>query len=83
MQLKLKNLKLTNSVFIFLFFSNTFLLLGQGKSILELERIKVDGVSAVVGDYVILDSDIDRAIVEMESQGMSTKNISRCELLGN
>ena len=82
MQLKLKNLKLTKSVFIFLFFSNIFFLLGQGKSILELERIKVDGVSAVVGDYVILDSDIDRAIVEMESQGMSTKNISRCELLG-
>ena len=46
------------------------------------DRIKVDGVSAVVGDYVILDSDIDRAIVEMESQGMSTNNISRCELLG-
>ena len=82
MQLKLKNLKLTKSVFIFLFFSNTFFLIGQGKSILELERIKVDGVSAVVGDYVILDSDIDRAIVEMESQGMSTNNISRCELLG-
>ena len=82
MQLKLKNLKLTKSVFIFLFFSNIFFLLGQGKSIIELERIKVDGVSAVVGDYVILDSDIDRAIVEMESQGMSTKNISRCELLG-
>jgi peptidyl-prolyl cis-trans isomerase SurA len=82
MQLKLKNLKPTKSVFIFLFFSNIFFLLGQGKSILELERIKVDGVSAVVGDYVILDSDIDRAIVEMESQGMSTKNISRCELLG-
>ena len=82
MQLKLKNLKPTKFVFIFLFFSNTFFLLGQGKSILELERIKVDGVSAVVGDYVILDSDIDRAIVEMESQGMSTKNISRCELLG-
>ena len=75
-------MKLTKSVFIFLFFSNTFLLLGQGKSNLELDRIKVDGVSAVVGDYVILDSDIDKAIVEMESQGMSTKNISRCELLG-
>jgi peptidyl-prolyl cis-trans isomerase SurA len=82
MQLKLKDLKPTKYIFIFLFFSNIFILLGQGKSILELERIKVDGVSAVVGDYVILDSDIDRAIVEMESQGMSTNNISRCELLG-
>ena len=57
-------------------------MLAQGNSIPELNRIKVDGISAVVGDYVILDSDIDKAIVEMESQGMSTKNISRCELLG-
>ena len=35
-----------------------------------------------MGDYVILDSDIDKAIVEMESQGMTSNNISRCELLG-
>ena len=48
----------------------------------KTQRIKVDGVSAVVGDYIILDSDIDKAIVEMESQGMSVKNITRCELLG-
>jgi peptidyl-prolyl cis-trans isomerase SurA len=82
MQLKLKNLKHIKSVFVFLLFFATYSLLAQGNSILELNRIKVDGISAVVGDYVILDSDIDKAIVEMESQGMSTKNISRCELLG-
>jgi peptidyl-prolyl cis-trans isomerase SurA len=75
-------LKHIKSVFIFLLFFATYSLLAQGNSILELNRIKVDGISAVVGDYVILDSDIDKAIVEMESQGMSTKNISRCELLG-
>tara|TARA_A100000164_G_scaffold373575_1_gene405029 strand:- start:12 stop:1385 length:1374 start_codon:yes stop_codon:yes gene_type:complete len=74
-------LKHIKSVFVFLLFSS-YSLLAQGNSILELNRIKVDGISAVVGDYVILDSDIDKAIVEMESQGMSTKNISRCELLG-
>ena len=45
-------------------------------------RIKIDGVSAVVGDYVILDSDIDKTLIEMESQGISTKDISRCQLLG-
>ena len=45
-------------------------------------RIKVDGVSAVIGDYVILDSDIDKTLVEMKSQGISTKGISRCQLLG-
>ena len=45
-------------------------------------KIKIDGVSAVVGDFVILESDIDKMIVEMESQGISAKNITRCELLG-
>lgn len=45
-------------------------------------RIKVDGVSAVIGDFVILESDIDKMILEMQSQGMSTKNVNRCDLLG-
>ena len=45
-------------------------------------RIKVDGVSAVIGDFVILGSDIDKMILEMQSQGMSTKNVNRCDLLG-
>ena len=35
----------------------------------------------MVGDYVILDSDIDKTFSEMESQGISTKNVTRCELL--
>lgn len=45
-------------------------------------RVKIDGVSAVVGDYVILDSDIDKAMLEMESQGMDIKGVSKCQLLG-
>ena len=31
-------------------------------------RVRIDGVSAVVGDYVILNSDIDKAFLEMESE---------------
>jgi len=46
------------------------------------KRIKIDGVSSVIGDYVILDSDIDKMMIEIESQGVSTKSITRCELLG-
>ena len=46
------------------------------------KKIKVDGVSAVIGDFVILDSDIDKTLIDMESQGISTKDISRCQLLG-
>ena len=53
-QSKLKNLKHIKSVFVFLLFFTTYSLLAQGNSILELNRIKVDGISAVVGDYVIL-----------------------------
>lgn len=46
------------------------------------KRYKAEGVSAVVGEYVILDSDIDKAYVEMQSQGMSIEDISRCQLMG-
>lgn len=45
-------------------------------------RIKLDGVVSVVGDYVILDSDIDKTIADMKSQGIPTAGVTRCELLG-
>ena len=48
----------------------------------QSEKIKLDGVSAVVGDYVILESDIDKTLVEMKSQGIPTKGVTRCQLLG-
>jgi len=47
------------------------------------KRQKVDGIIATVGDFIILDSDIDLAFIEMESQGVSTKDITRCEVLGS
>ena len=51
-------------------------------SITPKKRLKIDGVSAVVGDYVILESDVDKAYIELESQGVSTAEVSRCNLLG-
>lgn len=65
----------------FLFFYLITIFLIQAQDQLS-DRIKIDGVSSVVGDYVILDSDIDKAMLEMESQGMETKGISKCQLLG-
>lgn len=44
--------------------------------------IKVDGVAAVVGDFVILDSDIDKQFAQLEASGVSTQDISRCQLFG-
>ena len=46
------------------------------------QKLKVDGVIAKVGDYIILDSDIDKAYLEISSQGGSVKDISRCQMLG-
>ena len=78
MQLNQKPMKCIKFLFLFLFFS--FLSIAQNNT--SANRIKVDGVSAVIGDYVILDSDIDKTLVEMKSQGISTKGITRCQLLG-
>ena len=78
-QYKQKNLKLIPNLLII-----TFVLLLSIQSLYSQEnsRFKLDGVASVVGDFVILDSDIDKTFSEMESQGISTKNVTRCELLG-
>jgi peptidyl-prolyl cis-trans isomerase SurA len=46
------------------------------------QRQKIDGVIAKVGDYIILDSDIDKSYLEISSQGGNIKDISRCQMLG-
>ncbi|WP_396192636.1 peptidylprolyl isomerase [Flavobacterium sp.] len=45
-------------------------------------RQKIDGIIATVGDYIVLDSDIDKALLEISSQGNSVKDITRCQILG-
>lgn len=46
------------------------------------QRIKIDGVAAVIGDYVILDSDIEKTLIDLETQGVKKGEVSRCEILG-
>ena len=65
-------MKFLNSLLLILLFQLSF----------SQERIKVDGISSVVGDFIILDSDIDKVLIDMESQGLSTRGISKCQLLG-
>ncbi len=48
----------------------------------SLKKQKIDGIIAAVGDYTILDSDIDKSFLELSSQGNSIKNITRCQMLG-
>ncbi|SDS57766.1 periplasmic chaperone for outer membrane proteins SurA [Formosa sp. Hel1_31_208] len=46
------------------------------------DRKKVDGVAAVVGDFVVLDSDIDKEYIQLQARGVSIKDITRCQLFG-
>jgi len=43
---------------------------------------KVDGIIATVGDYIILDSDIDLEYIELKNQQVALEDITRCQLLG-
>ncbi|MFK7780778.1 peptidylprolyl isomerase, partial [Psychroserpens sp.] len=45
-------------------------------------RVKIDGVVAVIGDYVVLDSDVDKEFIQLQARGVSTADITRCQLFG-
>ncbi len=47
------------------------------------ERVKVDGIAAVVGGYVVLDSDIELMYKDLKSQGVSTADVTDCQLAGS
>ena len=48
----------------------------------NFKRIKLDGIAAVVGDYVILNSDIEKTLIDLRNQGASAQDITHCGLLG-
>ena len=96
MPLKTRNMKFINKTRTL--FAALFLILGASVSAQEIipislaatdtikkqfsKRQKVDGIVSTVGDYIILDSDIDKAYLEISGQGNSVKDITRCQLLG-
>ena len=45
------------------------------------QRVKVDGIAAVVGEYLILQSDIAKAQEDQKAQGYSGEQISKCFIL--
>jgi peptidyl-prolyl cis-trans isomerase SurA len=54
----------------------------KNDSVNNFKKIKLDGIAAVVGDYVILESDIEKTLIDLKSQGASTADVTRCGLLG-
>ena len=71
------NMKFINNKFLF-----ALLLIASTAVFAQPKKQKIDGVVAVVGDYVILDSDIDLDFISLKAQGVDIKNITRCELFG-
>ena len=89
MIMKYTNSKLTLAIFAFFFtvgFANAQEIIKdtvKTKPVAtSFKKQKVDGIIATVGDYIILDSDIDKSYLELSSQGNSIKNITRCQMLG-
>ena len=62
-------------------FINIFFIL-VGINFLAQERIKIDGVAAVIGDFVVLESDIDKQFTQLKVSGVSMENISKCQVFG-
>ncbi|MDH7914398.1 peptidylprolyl isomerase [Winogradskyella sp. SYSU M77433] len=52
-------------------------------TIRNTDRVKADGVAAVVGDFIVLESDLDREIAQLEAQGADLSGVTRCELFGS
>ncbi|WP_445159235.1 peptidylprolyl isomerase [Mesohalobacter salilacus] len=48
---------------------------------LDNQRVKVDGIAAVVGEYLILESDIAKAQEDQKAQGFSGEETSKCFIL--
>ena len=95
MQLKTRIMKfINNSAATFIFFFIVFSTTINAQEIIKdtvkkgtpqkniSQRQKIDGVIATVGDYLVLDSDIDKSFLEISSQGGSIKDITRCQMLG-
>jgi peptidyl-prolyl cis-trans isomerase SurA len=49
---------------------------------IDSTKIKAEGVAAVVGEFIILESDLNREIAQLEAQGADLEGVTRCQLFG-
>ncbi|SNR73331.1 peptidylprolyl isomerase [Dokdonia pacifica] len=80
MLLKTKNLKFIIKTLVLLFLCQP--LFAQDGNTNPKTKFKVDGVAGVVGDYLILESDIDKFLFDIKSQGQSSVDITPCQVMG-
>lgn len=95
MPLRITNLKFTTSFFCILFCSSILSISAQEiipdekpleektkSTSIDSTRIKAEGVAAVVGEFIILESDLNREIAQLEAQGADLEGVTRCQLFG-
>ena len=86
MQLKIKVLKFTKYLFmnyvVVIAILTSNLLLSQDNSTIDNNRNKIDGVAAVVGDFLVLDSDIEKQFNQLKASGISTDDMTTCQVFG-
>lgn len=69
----MKNINLRKYLFLLLTIS--------GLSVFSQQRIKVDGVIAVIGKHIVLQSDIQKFKIELEQSGENVSAITDCEIM--
>jgi peptidyl-prolyl cis-trans isomerase SurA len=86
MQLKIKILKFTKylcmNYVVVIAVLTTNMLFSQESNTMDNNRNKIDGVAAVVGDFLVLDSDIDKQFDQLKASGISTDDMTRCQVFG-
>jgi peptidyl-prolyl cis-trans isomerase SurA len=87
MQLKIKVLKFTKyslaKYVLLLVILNLNLIYSQKiSSDNEVTKNKIDGVAAVVGDFLVLDSDIEKQFNQLKASGISTDDMTTCQVFG-
>jgi len=86
MQLKTRDLKFTKYIYqitivVIAILSNN-LIFSQDNMSTNGSKKKIDGVAAVVGDFLVLDSDIDKQFDQLKASGISTDDMTRCQVFG-
>jgi peptidyl-prolyl cis-trans isomerase SurA len=51
-------------------------------SVQAFKKLKVDAVAGVVGEYIVLNSDVDKEFLQLEASGVNTEDITRCQIFG-
>jgi len=57
------------------------LLLGANLLQAQEKRIKVDGIAAVVGNQIVLDSEVEQFKIQLKQQGLDVKDMNDCKIL--